>query len=74
MKRQCMYCGTPISECFGYVIPRDILPILEAVLEDQKYEGPQPPELCSSFKCNNLWAEQVQREIENEQTSTDPKC
>jgi len=66
MKRQCMYCGEPIYECMGYVIPRDILPVLEAVFEGRKYEGPQPRELCPKFSCNEKWLEQVRREIENE--------
>jgi hypothetical protein len=65
MKRQCMYCGTPIYESMGYVIPRDILPFLEAFFEGRKHKGPQPRELCHKYSCNDKWKEELYNETGN---------
>jgi hypothetical protein len=62
MNRQCMFCGDPIAECMGYVLPRDILPVLEAMRNNENYAGPQPRELCSKDECGIKWHEQLQEE------------
>ncbi len=55
MERACFVCGAPIAECMGYVLARDILPVLEAFDNGHKYTGRQPRELCAKSTCNDLW-------------------
>ena len=57
-KRFCMYCHVPITACFGYVLPRDILLALENKLPAGKY----PRELCSKFLCNEKWKKSLYEE------------
>jgi hypothetical protein len=62
--RQCMFCLIPITECFGFVIPRDILLVLEGNwdFETQGY----PRELCgTNFACEQKWKLQLQQEDPN---------
>jgi hypothetical protein len=47
-KRQCIYCGTPIFECMGYVLPRDVLFAWEGKWPKDKLIR----ELCPKMICN----------------------
>jgi hypothetical protein len=57
-QRSCMYCGTPITKCFGFVLPRDVLAALEGTLP----EGQYPRELCSNISCHNKWKQALANE------------
>lgn len=37
--RQCMKCGTPITACNGFVLMRDLLPVLEGNAPDEVREA-----------------------------------
>src|SRR5580704_4572354 len=51
--RQCMYCKTPIAECMGSVLFRDVLAALEGTMPADQY----PRELCNTnFECQERWA------------------
>lgn len=56
--RQCLKCQTPISECFGFVIARDILPVLAGKATHQ------PRELCGRCQARFLVNPQTIQEIE----------
>jgi len=60
-----MFCQTPISECFGFVIPRDILLVLEGKW-DFKTMG-YPREICSTnFACEEKWKDFLRQENPSE--------
>jgi hypothetical protein len=60
-KRQCIYCSIPLSECFGYVIPRDALLLLEGKWDFETMGWPR--EICSNkFSCNDKWKEFLRQE------------
>jgi hypothetical protein len=60
-QRQCMYCGTLLSECFGYVLPRDILLVLEGKWDFETMGYPR--ELCERFDCNEKWLQELEQEM-----------
>ncbi len=58
MERKCMYCQTPLYECMGLVLPRDVLAILEGTFP----KGQVARELCSSKECNDKWLKFLEEE------------
>jgi hypothetical protein len=59
--RQCMFCQTPISECMGFVLARDILLVLEGKWDFQTMGWPR--EICAKhFACEEKWKEQLRQE------------
>ena len=58
MKRECMYCHTPIYECMGYVLPRDVL----AILEGRWVPDQMVRELCFKESCNEKWKQELEKE------------
>jgi hypothetical protein len=58
--RKCMYCEVPIYESMGYVLPRDVLLILEGNFPSDR----QPRELCAKISCNQKWQQEWQEELE----------
>jgi hypothetical protein len=61
--RRCMYCQTTITNCMGYVLPRDILLVLEGRWDTKTMDYPR--ELCESFSCNQKWNQEIENEIAN---------
>jgi hypothetical protein len=57
--RKCIYCGVPIYECMGYVLPRDILLAWEGRWPKDKLIR----ELCSKFICNEKWLSHIYEEM-----------
>jgi hypothetical protein len=55
-----MFCGDPIYECMGYVIPRDALILLEGKWDIETMGMPR--ELCPKDSCNDKWKEQLYNE------------
>ena len=59
--RQCIFCGIPLSECFGSTLPRDALLMLEGKWDFETMGWPR--ELCNTnFSCAKKWQEQLQKE------------
>ena len=63
MKRKCMYCAEPIFESMGYVLPRDVILMLEGEWDIETMGLPR--ELCWKNTCNNKWKETLYRETGN---------
>jgi hypothetical protein len=61
-QRQCIYCGTPIYESMGYVLPRDVLLLLEGKWDFATMGWPH--ELCHKDSCNEKWKEELEKENE----------
>ena len=57
MIRQCMFCGDPIAECMGYVIPWDAAIMLEGKWDINTMGLPR--ELCPKDVCNDKWKRQL---------------
>lgn len=53
-----MYCGDPIINCNGCVLPRDVLAAWEGTLP----AGQPMRELCQKFSCAEKWKEQLRQE------------
>ena len=63
LPRGCVFCGAPIAECMGYVLPRDV----ELLLLGRWPKDVWPRELCPRATCNQRWTRIVERE-----TAADP--
>jgi hypothetical protein len=60
-RRRCMFCGAKIFLCNGFVLARDMVPIMQAILEDRPIQLPiKVRELCG--RCDGTtWGPIAQR-------------
>lgn len=49
--RGCFLCGDPIAESMGYVLPRDVLKLLDGTWDRSLW----PREMCWRFRCEAEW-------------------
>lgn len=57
--RRCFMCGAKIFECMGFVLARDILPILQATVAELPIPSIKVRELCGF--CVFVWKDIIGR-------------